>query len=349
MRKFNLSILIGIFIMVVTACGQNRLTSFEQMMDNMLEYRMQAEIPESYYLESVTFNYESEKRVNQERTKHWYEYKTGRERIETSSEDGNVQYSVFDGKERIVYSDGAKKAVVMKPQQDTLSTPESMIDNIIGMLQQLSSTHTIDIAGEEIIEDEETYHLKLNSKDQNAISGDMEIWINQKTWMIQKLIRVFGNEKQETIFTAYQANPENIEKMLSLELPKGVEVVRDEDQTNIVSLEDIKKILNQSFYYYPETETVRWLPVEQQNDMISLSYVKENGLTYFTVFMKKAKDEILTGDYEIRGNVANLTKSDGLGYTLSWMEEGIQYTIIDLANVLKKEEIFEIADKMKKL
>lgn len=349
MRKFNLSILIGIFIMVVTACGQNRLTSFEQMIDKMLEYRMQAEIPDSYYLESVTFNYESGKRVNQERTKHWYEYKTGRERIETSSEDGNVQYSVFDGKERIVYSGGAQKAVVVKPQQDTLTTPESMIDNIIGMLQQLSSTHTIDIAGKEIIEDEETYHLQLKAKDQKAISGDMEIWINQKTWMIQKLIRVFGNEKQETIFTSYQVDPENMEKMFSLELPQGVEVVRDADQTNIVSLEDIKKILNQSFYYYPETETVRRLPGEQQNDMISLSYVKENGLTYFTVFMKKAKDEILAGDYEIRGNAANLTKSDGLGYTLSWTEEGIQYTIIDLANVLKKEEILEIADKMKKL
>jgi outer membrane lipoprotein-sorting protein len=335
--------------MIVSACGQNRFNSFQQIMDEMLECRMQAEIPDSYYLESVTSIYESNNRISQEKTKQWYEYKTGRERMETYLDDGIVQYSVYDGKERIVYSEGAKKAVVMKPQQDTLTTPESMIDNTIGMLQELSTTQTIHLEGEESVEGEETYHLELKAKDPNAISGDMEIWINQNTWLMKKISKVFGNERQETIFTTYEAEPEDIDKMFILELPQGVEVVTDADQTTVLGLEDIREILDQPFYYYPETETVQLLPVEQQKDMVSLSYVKEDDLTYFTVFMKKAEDTTLEGDYEIRGNVANLQKSEGLGYTLSWIEEGIQYRIIDFANVLEKEEILEIANTMRKL
>lgn len=89
------------------------------------------------------------------------------------------------------------------------------------------------------------------------------------------------------------------------------------------------------------------LPGEQRDNFISINYTKE-GITYFSVFMNKVveNEEVNQGTYNVRGNAAQLTKQKGVGYSLTWIEDGIQYTIFDGPNVLKKEDILEIAEKM---
>ncbi|MFD2444616.1 DUF4367 domain-containing protein [Bacillus sp. CGMCC 1.16607] len=343
--------IIGIlFVILLSGCSQNRLTSYDQMMEEIIEYRMTTQIPDSYYIETETTIYENNKVQNQNTSKHWYEFKTGKERIETMPKGQPVQYSVYDGDNRIIYTDGDAKAVVMESQNNPLTKPKSMIDSIIQMLQEFSSTHEIKLVGEKEIDGAPTYHLKLKAKDQRAIFGDKELWINQETWMMKKMVSVIGNERQETLFKVYKANPSDLTEKFTLELPEGVEKIEEPSARKFITLDEMKTYFNQSFYYFPSSEDIQIESVEESKGVISLSYTKEKQLTYFTVFMRKISetDMKIQGDHMIRGNEAQLKKENGNGYSLSWSEDGIQYTIYDLANVVKKEEIMKIANAMKK-
>jgi outer membrane lipoprotein-sorting protein len=350
MKRHKYGMMIVFLLIFVSACSHStQVSSFEGIMEKMIDYRNKTEIPASDYVESVTTIYENNEVVKKESMKKWYDYETGKERIETSPEGQPRQFSVFNGNERIVYIDGDSKAIILNPQNNAAAKPESMVDSIIQMLQQFSDTHHIDLEGEEEIEGVPTYYLKLKAKDQHAISGDKEIWIDQETWMLKRFMNVMGNERQETLYKRYEANPQHIAEKFTLELPAGVEKVEDQLQTKMVTLDDIKEFFSQSFYYFPGTKQIQMLFGEQAQDMMNISYAKE-GLTYFTLSLKKVdeNDVSITGEYKVRNHSAELKKENGLGYSLTWLEDGIQYWIHDFANVLSKEEILQIAEDMKK-
>lgn len=351
MKHFNrIGIMLGLLAILISGCSQNRLTSFDQIMEGMIEYRKKTQTPASYYSETETTIYENDKVQSQETTKIWHEYETGKERMEVIVKDKPVHYSVFDGNNRIIYTEGDSKAVVMSQQNNPPVKPESMIDSIIQMLQEFSSSHEVTLIGEKEVDSVPTYHLMLKAKDRKAIIGDLELWINQETWTIKKMVSEVGNERQESLFKVFKANPSNLAEKFTLELPLGVEKIEDSSARKFITLDEMKTYFNQSFYYFPSSEDIQFGSAEESNGVISLSYTKENGLTYLTVFMRKVAETDLKiqGDHMIRGNEAELNKENGNGYSLIWIEDGIQYTIYDLANVVKKEDILKIANAMKK-
>lgn len=333
----------------VSGCSDSRFSSSEDIMEELLQQSEKAQVPNSIYQETVTTNYENDQMVNKETLKYWQDFETGKDRFEFRSDGNPTRYSVFNGQERIVYTEGEEQALIMGPPKNPPTKGVSTIDNLIQMIQSLSSTHEITFAGEEKIEGVDTYHLKLKAKDQNAIVGNQEFWINQETWMLKKAISEIGNKRQETLYTASEANPTVADNFYNFKLPEGVKRIEDQSGLKIVSLDDIKSFFNQQIFYYPGTKEIQMLPGEQNDNFISINYTKE-GLTYLTIFMEKAEEneEKIQGDYKIRGNAAQLTKQNGVGYSLTWIEDGIKYTIFDAPNVLKKEDILKIAENMEK-
>ncbi|MHC0035407.1 outer membrane lipoprotein-sorting protein [Pseudoneobacillus sp. C159] len=332
---------------LLIGCSHTSVPTFDQMMEEMIVYRSTANLPQSYYVESETTLYENNKAIKKEKMKRWYESSSGRERIETYVKGEPVQFSVFNSKERIIYAQGQPKAFVQSEKHNQSGFQEPLVHSVLQMLQQDTSTHTIELVGEETIEGVETFYLVLKAKEQNAIVGDRQLWIDRKTWMLKKMVSVIGNIRYESSFKNFQKNPENLSKKFIMELPTDVEIVREEtSNTNLGNLEELKSRFEQPFYFYPDRNGVSLQSIDQMNNMFTLTYIKEAQL-YFLLTIKKTKEEI-NGDYQIRGNRAQLEKMAGLGHSLSWNEEGIRYTILDLTNVLSKEEIFDIATEMKK-
>jgi outer membrane lipoprotein-sorting protein len=337
-----------VLAMLLVGCSHSSIPTFNQMMEDMIVFSYTAELPNSYYLETGTTLYENNKIIKKETIHRWYETASARERMETHIKGEPVHYSVFNGKERLIYTEGQPKAFVQKEESNQSFIQGPTIHSVLQMLQQDSSTHTIKLIGEETIDNAKTYHIKMKAKEENTIFGERQLWIDQETWMLKKIISQMGNVRQETLFQHYQANPELPTDKFSLELPNGVEIVREGILENKVSqLEEIKTYWGQTFFHYPDTDGVALQSIDQTNDVFTLTYTKNDQL-FFTITMKKTDVE-LTGDYLIRGKrSAELEKIPGLGHSLSWIEEGIHYTILDLANIFTENEILGIAEKMKK-
>jgi outer membrane lipoprotein-sorting protein len=316
------------------------------MMQDMVEYRNQARTDDSYFMEGVTSIFENNKLVSKETMKRWYDNRTGKERLETIAEGEPTQFSVDNGVNRIVYREGDNIALVMESSSVMNQNPEPMVHSIVQMLQQFTNTHRIHLVGEEKIAGSQTYHLSLKANQSNAIDGDKEIWIDQDTWMIKKIISVIGNERQESLFYSYESNP-NLKDKFNLELPNHVKMLEDTMTSQPISLEEVKTMLGENAYFVPETENLQLSFIEEKNEVFTLSYMKESQL-YFMVSMRKSS-EINTepqNGIRIRESSAKLEKDKGNGYTLTWYEKGIQYTIYDFANVLEKEELLKIAGSM---
>lgn len=336
--------------LTLTGCAEgNQYTSSEQIVEELLAQHEQSKAPKSFYQESVTVTYENKKVINDDTIKVWHDYESGRFRYEISTENSPVRYTVFDGKERILYSEGDKNAIVMDPPSTQVDQPNSFIDAFIQGLHNIAKTHEITLVGEEKMDGISTFHLKATAKDPKAIVGNQEFWVDQEKWIMKKIISEFGNTRQETLIKDYHMNVEITDDLFTLDLPNDVKLVKDE-QPPTLTLEEAQSLLDQSFYYYPNTEAVQMLPITKQEDgSIHVSYMKD-GVTYFILMIERMDDSDkgkITGEYQIHGNNARILEGEyGIGDSLKWEEGQLRYTITDIGNVLKKDEIKKIADQM---
>ncbi|WP_017754424.1 LolA family protein [Calidifontibacillus oryziterrae] len=334
--------------LTLTGCAEgNQYTSSEQIVEELLKQHEQLKVPKSFYQEMVTVTSENNKVLTEETLKVWHDYGTGRFRYEIFAENGPVRYTVFDGVERILYREGDENAVVMGAPTTHVDQPNSLIDSFIQGLNDLAKTHEITFIGEEKVDGVLTYHLKAIAKDPNGIIGNQEFWIDQEKWVMKKISSEFGNARQETLIKDYQMNIEISDDLFALHLPKDVKLVKDE-QPPTITIEEAQNLLGKSFYYFPSSEEIQMQPIINLGEKtISITYMKD-GFTYFLFTINQVENsETFSNDYQVHGQNAQLLEGQyGIGDTLMWEEEGLQYTITDVGNVLKKEEIFMLAEKM---
>src|SRR5690606_30081106 len=142
-------------------------------------------------------------------------------------------------------------------------------------LELIKNSHDITIGEEEKIAGHETYHLIAKAKKQNTLIGDMEVWVDKKTWMTLKTISVSGDMKITSEFTKFEPNSKVDDSKFTLDIPVDAivktESIQPPDQ--LTEQEAVEKL--GSFLIFPES---LGYTLEGIEDM-GMAYTVENECT----------------------------------------------------------------------
>ena len=231
--------LVGI---ILTACGTEKdLLSPKEVVNTMLQ---EADEPFSYYGEyTTTSNDDSE---NYE-TKEWIRSDQKR-RIElTSADNGDQLIMVNDGKSVTMYDKVENTALVMTMSDDDVNeldnqTPRQQAENMLDLVKdshEFSAGDDVEIAGRS------TYHIIAKKKDEKALLGDMEVWIDKETWLPLKTKTNHAGNELTVEYTKIDYKMEMADELFMIDLPEDVvvEVLEGDYEPEEVTIDDVKEEL----------------------------------------------------------------------------------------------------------
>lgn len=323
--------LVGI---ILTACGTEKdLLSPKEVVNTMLQ---EADEPFSYYGEyTTTSNDDSE---NYE-TKEWIRSDQKR-RIElTSADNGDQLIMVNDGKSVTMYDKVENTALVMTMSDDDVNeldnqTPRQQAENMLDLVKdshEFSAGDDVEIAGRS------TYHIIAKKKDEKALLGDMEVWIDKETWLPLKTKTNHAGNELTVEYTKIDYKMEMADELFTIDLPEDVvvEVLEGDYEPEEVTIDDVKEELG-SFYQLSEESGLELKKITVLNGLeerpeFSLDYEKDGmSALSISVFKELPNVEDFGGVEEevtIRGKKA--TKMEmGEFRSLDWTEEGLRYVVL---------------------
>ena len=158
----------------------------------------------------------------------------------------------------------------------------------------------------------DTYHLIAKSKEKDTLFGDMEFWIDKKTWMPLKSITTGGDVTSTTEYTKYEPNAKGMLDGL-LVLPESTGY----------TIEDMHIDTNE----------------------ISINYVKDDVLQFsISVFKPTEPLTDIESPITVRGFEGS---TDDLGFRfLQWDENGLCYNVLFQDQSLSYDEFVKLAEKM---
>ncbi|OBW51696.1 hypothetical protein A9986_16430 [Solibacillus silvestris] len=277
--------------------------------------------------------------------------KKGKTRVEMVDSTGEESITVNDGKTLTSYSKTTNEAMIFElgPEVESLVRP-TLKEQALNTLEQIKNSHDITIGEEEKIAGHETYHLIAKAKKQNTLIGDMEIWVDKKTWMTLKTISASGDMKITSEFTKFEPNSKIDDAKFSVDIPEDA-VVKVESFKPLEQLtveQAVEKI--GPFLIFPESlgytmEGIEDMGVTDTGE-IALTYSK-NGDKQFSLSIFKPIQSIGEEEelIEVRGQKGSKIEL-GTFKTIQWDEEGLRYNVILENPDLTFEEILQLTEKM---
>lgn len=287
---------------------------------------------------------------------------------ESRSEDGKIKivvkdketneelsFSVNDGETITFFNTSENMAMVME-DVGTLDVPnQSMREQITTLIENLKESHEYEYVGEEKVNDFNTHHIKLKPKEKNTIFGEIELWVDQKTWFPVKSIGNSGNVRSENVYTVIDTAPKFTDDTFTIALPDDVEIVDLEEkfQENEGTIEEAEEKLGTAFLVLNEENlTVEKVEIyefdgEINRTEIAITYKNEEGLPLvnLSVFPTPEEYPIEESNLKIRGQNAEVMKEIN-AYT--WDEDGLRYTLIveDINSTITEEDVLKMTENM---
>lgn len=287
--------------------------------------------------------------------------KDGKRRAEITSGNGKEKsIAVNDGEQLSVYDESSNTVNVMKFSSEDMAalTQQSPRKQAEQLLNMIKDTHDFTNKGEEKIAGRDTFHISAKAKDDKALIGDQEVWIDKENWMVLKSISSSNDLTLTQEYTNIDLDPKFEDNTFVLDYPEDATVeVMDEDSMapDEVTMEEAREVLG-SFYMVPENGTLvlekitRMEGIEDRPEF-SLDY-QNGGMPAFSLIVFKQQSN--TVDFGQLGNEEKITirgvegtKTDMNGFrTLDWQEDGLQYTIIIDNPELDFTEVEQYAEEM---
>ncbi|SFE83874.1 Outer membrane lipoprotein-sorting protein [Alteribacillus iranensis] len=350
--------LTGVIIMAGCSSGENQYSPAE-VINNALEETTELG---AYYAEAEMMTNEKGKDPEQILMKEWVS-EEGKRRIETETQDGSGKsITVNDGTNLISYQPETKQAFVVEENPDLLSlnqvSPKQQAEQLLEMVQD---THDISLGGEKKVAGRETYHLIAKPKEDNALVGDQELWVDKENWMVLKINSSSGDIKTKMTYTKVEVDPEIPAGTFTFTLPDDAEVQNLEElnQTQEVTLDEASVNIGTPFFYFPETDGLSISRVElletqgeMQRKEVNVDYQKD-GMPYFTMTVFESPEETGENSEMLTGEEAVTVRDQEGTYmemndfrSLVWQENGLSYSIIFVDPNMTMEDFKELADKM---
>jgi outer membrane lipoprotein-sorting protein len=264
-------------------------------------------------------------------------------------------YTVNDGKKLLSYEDGSKQALSMDIADGELPAAMTQKEQVTSMLEAMKDTHKYEMAGEERIFGFDTYHVKLKAKTKDSILGDMEMWVDQKTWFVVKSFSQSGDVKTEIAYKKLDFSPKFDSDTFTLELPEDVKITKMESEfgAKTGSIADAEKALGKPFLVFQDQDiTVDQVEIDElkgeiNRTEVTVTYVEQN-IPAFLVSVFPTPEgkgmKIKKGKWTVRGQNAEYEK---IINGLTWDEGGMRYSLLILNPDLKVEDAVEMTKGMK--
>ncbi|MER1998981.1 MAG: outer membrane lipoprotein carrier protein LolA [Lysinibacillus sp.] len=329
-----------VLTLMLGACSTTQEFTPQEILNNAMQ---ETEDLNSYYAE-----YKTELDDGTSMTaKQWS--KNGKARVEITDDNGETSIAVNDGKQIISYTSTEQKATAfnLNGETDAMMQPtlKEQMENIYNLIKD---THEITYGDDATIAGHDTYHLIAKSKEKDTLFGDMEFWIDKKTWMPLKTITVSGGVNSTTEYTKYEPNAKVDDTVFKFELPEGVELVHEEiDLPTNITLEEAKEMLGDLLILAESTgytiDTIE--DMHTDTNEININYVKDDVLQFsISVFAPEEPLTDIENPITVRGFDGG---TDDLGFRfLQWDENGLRYNVLFKNEEPSYDDFVKLAEQM---
>ncbi|MBP0727304.1 DUF2092 domain-containing protein [Bacillus sp. RG28] len=352
MKIKNLLIGATLSIGLLGGCSGGMTVSAEKIVSNVLEADKKVD---AYYGKSEMKVYKGKEVTEHIMMEEFVSNDQKRKVITTDlKKDNQKTVALNDGKKVIIYELGSDKAMSMTFSDEEVPVSMSPKEQFTKMLEGMGKTHTYKVVGEEKILGLNTYHLKLKAKSKNSVLGDMEFWVDQKTWFIVKSITNSGENRTETEYKKLDFSPKFAKDTFILKLPKNVKVENLDNNLKPMTgtVAEAEKALGEPFLIFDEKaaklEMVEWLNLkgELNRTEVTIYYKTPEGSAFTLSIFPTPKEKgmkIEGEDSKIRGQHAGYMEEIR---AVTWDENGMRYTIMAEQPDLSLEKMSKLAESM---
>ncbi|WP_148361149.1 LolA family protein [Bacillus timonensis] len=338
---------------LLSACKGDMAVSSEGIVTKVLSAK---ESKLSYYGEGV-IKLTTDGEVTENASFKEYAAEDGKRKIITTGDTNDLEaYVLNDGNQVISYETGSETAFSIDiTEEDNPLLEASPKEQLMTMLEAIKKTHEYKIVGEEKILDLNVYHIKATPNTDSNLFGEVELWIDQKTWFVVKSVSVVEEIKSEFEYKVLDFSPDFKEDTFTLDIPENVTITPIESnlEPSFGSLEDAQAALEQPFLVFSgedmEVENVEIVNLQGivNRPEITVYYFNE-GIPSVLVSTfptpEEAGTEIKPGEWQVRGQNAEY---DDFINALSWDENGLRYTILIQNPDLQLEAVLKMTENMK--
>ncbi|GAB6926373.1 hypothetical protein JCM10914A_03560 [Paenibacillus sp. JCM 10914] len=336
-------------VTILSGCSGSLSASSEEIMSNVLQdspgqenYKGEGEF-KLYMNEELTDQFSFEEFASSD----------GKRKIITVDKrnEDQISYTLNDGSRLLIYEEGGSQAQTLNIAGTELPVSQTQKEQLTAMLERMKNTHTFEVVGEEELLGHTTYHLKITANSKDSLLGDMELWVDQKTWFLVKSKSISGDVRSEVTYTALDFTPTFTEDTFTLDLPEGVDIVdiEAENPTQTGTVKEAAAALGEPFLVFPDgdqtVETVEWNVYGGELNRTEVTvYYTNNGVPTLTlsVFDRPADAE-LNGNVTVRGMPGEYTEEIRW---LSWDEGELRYGILIDHPDLAKEDVMKQVEGM---
>lgn len=353
--KLRTVVIVVVAAIFVVGCSNSvKQFSPEQVVNNALE---KANSITSFYAESEIIIENKGDIIEQMSVKEWRDGSKVRVEIESESEKA---ITVLDENQFVVYDETNNTAII---SEDDLTdfTQMSMKEQAEMLLELISESHEIEMAGEEKIADRDAFYIKAEQKNESALFGDQELWIDKENWLVLKMISVSGDLVTKAEYKKVDFNAEITEDLFTIDLPEDVDI-QDSIEFELEEMSDLTESiekLGESFLYVPETDdlSIDLIDFSEIGDgthkEVNMTYKKDDQSLFELVVINSSigDDEDLDmfnfgeDEVDVRGQDGSYFEMDELRI-LSWEEGGLNYSVQLVDIDLSLEEMIKILDSM---
>lgn len=356
-KKIGLFIVATFIALVALGCT-NKVSEFspEKVIDNALA---ESDDYESFYGESEITIGTTDENIETMNMKEWRD--SGNVRLEIDSTDGKT-ISIYDGNQFIVFDEESNQAIVA--QDDSFEFPQlSMKEQADILLELISESHETEIVGEEEIVGRNTIHMKAIQKNESALFGDQEIWIDKENWLVLKMISINGDMVSTAEYKEVDLNAEITEDLFVLDLSDDVEIIDSMELASamdeVTDLDEVIEKIGEPFLYIPESDelsidSIEFTDLGEQVNHKEANFIyNKNDEPYFdlAVILSGIGDDDLA-DIDVSGETVDIRGNDGDYFEMddfrivSWEENGLNYSIHLTSSDITIEDIQKIVEKM---
>ncbi|WP_442603143.1 LolA family protein [Paenibacillus sp. KN14-4R] len=336
--------------LLITGCSQQVGASSTDIVTKALEKGKQVE---SYSAKGTFRFYDKDKLTEDAAFSEWMDAGNNKKKIEMTS-NGKEIITVNDGKQLISYDKANESALTMDIGEDVLPTALTQREQLISMLEKMKKTHSFEVSGEEKVLGKDSYHIKVRENKEKSLMGDMDLWIDQKTWFVLKSTSVHGTIRTEFEYTDLQLGPSFAPDTFILNLPDSVKKTKIGDlapAAKNVTIPEAELALGKPFLHSVDTgfdvvkmEMNEFKGVLNRNEVTA--YYAKGDMPYYELSVFPVTGDVgkLDGEeIQVRG-----TKGEYLEQikTIFWDEQGLRYNIMIQHPDVTKEQAIAFIEKM---
>ncbi|MEB2299075.1 DUF4367 domain-containing protein [Lysinibacillus xylanilyticus] len=313
----------------LVGCNTEGAYSPQEIIDQVLQ---ETKEPLTYYAE---YKMDMDEVGGKAQVKEWV--KDDKRRVEITADNGEHFITVNNGSQIMMYDVVKNTVHKMDIDKDSLGAFPSPRDQAESLFNLVKDTHEVKIAGEEKIAGRDTYKIVAKAKKDDTLLGDMEVWVDKKTWVTLKTITNSAGNKMTSEYTKMDENAKIDDAQFTLDIPKDAKVEEISiPESESVTLDTVKEQLGE-FLMVPEGNglTLEEISLDkgiEDRSEYTFSYAKNGqqdiSVTVFKANSNAKKVEPIKGEKEmdIRGQKGTVMDENKF-HCISWQENGYQYSM----------------------